>query len=60
MNKHNLKEAMLGEFYEYSLPDIAEKLFMHPNTASNLERSAIAKFKSELEARGISVMDLLE
>jgi len=60
MNKHNLKEAMLGEFYEYSLPDIAEKLFMHPNTASNLERSAIAKFKAELEVRGISVMDLLE
>lgn len=60
MSKHNLKEAMLGEFYEYSLPDIAEKLFMHPNTASNLERSAIAKFKAGLEARGITVMDLLE
>ena len=59
MNKHNLKEAMLGEFYEYSLPDIAEKLFMHVNTASNLERSAIAHFIIEFEARGYSIRDLL-
>jgi DNA-binding CsgD family transcriptional regulator len=60
MENHNLKEKMLGEYYEYSLPDIAEKLFMHVNTASNLERSAIAKFKTELQARGLTVMDLLE
>lgn len=59
MSNHNLKESMLGEFYEYSLPDIAEKLYMHPNTASNLERSAIAKFKQGLEARGYSIWDLL-
>jgi DNA-binding CsgD family transcriptional regulator len=50
---------MLGDYYEYSLPDIAEKLFMHPNTASNLERSAIAKFKAGLEARGYTLEDLL-
>lgn len=60
MSNHNLKEKTLGEFYEYSLPDIAEKLFMHPNTASNLERSAIAKFKAGLEARGYTLWDLLE
>ena len=60
MSNHNLKEKMLGEFYEYSLPDIAEKLFMAVNTASSLERKAIANFKAGLEARGISVMDLLE
>lgn len=60
MSNHSLKESMLGELYEYSLGDIAEKLFMHINTASNLERSAIAKFKAGLEARGITVMDLLE
>ena len=60
MSKHNQKEAMLGELYEYSLGDVAEKLFMHINTASNLERSAIAKFKAGLEARGLTVMDLLE
>ena len=59
MNNHNLKEKMLGEFYEYSLGDIADKLYMHINTASNLERSAIAKFKAGLEARGLTVMDLL-
>lgn len=59
MANHNLKEKMLGEYYEYSLPDIAEKLFMHPNTASNLERSAIAKFKAGLEARGYFIKDLL-
>lgn len=50
---------MLGEYYEYSLGDIADKLYMHINTASNLERSAIAKFKAGLEAKGITVMDLL-
>lgn len=60
MSKHNQKEAMLGELYEYSLGDVAEKLFMHINTASNLERSAIAKFKAGLEARGYSIQDLLE
>lgn len=45
MSNHNLKESMLGEYYEYSLPDIAEKLFIHPNTASNLERKAIANLR---------------
>ena len=60
MSKHNQKEAMLSEYHEYSLGDVAEKLFMHINTAANLERSAIAKFKAELEARGLTVMDLLE
>ena len=50
---------MLGEYYEYSLPDIAEKLFMHQNTASNLERKAIANFKAGLEARGYTIGDLL-
>ena len=59
MDNHNLKEKMLGEFYEYSLGDIADKLYMHINTASNLERSAIAKFKAGLADRGITVMDLL-
>lgn len=59
MSKHNLKEAMLGELYEYSLTDVAEKLFMHINTVSNLERSAIAKFKAEFEARGYTLEDLL-
>lgn len=56
---HELKEAMLGELYEYSLGDVAEKLFMHVNTASTLERKAIANFKIELAKRGYTLEDLL-
>lgn len=56
---HNLKEAMLGELYEYSLPDVADKLFMHVNTASNLERSAIIKFKAEFKAKGYKLTEVL-
>ena len=59
MSKHNQKEAMLGELYEYSLSDIAEKLFMHINTASNLERSGIIKIKQALLAKNINIKDLL-
>lgn len=59
MDKHNLKEAMLGEFYEYSLTDVAEKLFMHINTASNLEKSGIIKIKQALLAKNINIKDLL-
>ena len=59
MSKHNQKEAMLGELYEYSLGDVAEKLFMHINTASNLERSAIIKFKAEFEAKGYKLSEVL-
>ena len=56
---HNLKEAMLSEYHEYSLGDVAEKLFMHINTASNLERSAIIKFKAEFEAKGYKLTEVL-
>jgi hypothetical protein len=59
MANHNLKEKMLGEYYEYSLPDIAEKLFMAVNTASAVEKRAIANFKAGLEARGYTIGDLL-
>lgn len=59
MSNHNLKEKMLGEYYEYSLPDIAEKLYMAVNTASSLEKKAIANFKAGLEARGYTIGDLL-
>lgn len=59
MSNHNLKEKMLGEFYEYSLPDIAEKLFMAVNTASKLERSGIIKIKQALLAKNINIKDLL-
>jgi len=56
---HELKEAMLDSAYEYSLGDIAEKIFMHVNTASTLERKAIANFKIELAKRGYTLEDLL-
>lgn len=59
MSNHNLKEKMLGDYYEYSLGDISEKLFMAINTASSLERKAIANFKAGLEARGYTIEDLL-
>lgn len=59
MSNHNLKEKMLGQYHEYSLGDVAEKLFMHVNTASNLERSAIAKFKNTLQTKNINIKDLL-
>lgn len=60
MNNHNLKEKMLAECYEYSLNDVAEKLFMSVNTASSLERKAIANFKARLEAKGYTIKDLIE
>lgn len=60
MSHHNLKEKTLGEFYEYSLGDVAEKLFMNVKTATTLEKKAIQNFKAELQARGLTVMDLLE
>lgn len=50
---------MLDDCYEYSLTDIAEKLFMHVNTARNLEKSAIKKFKQGLVERGFCVKDFL-
>ena len=60
MPNHNRKETVLGEFYEYSLGDVAEKLFMNVKTATTLEKKAIVNFKAELQARGLTVMDLLE
>lgn len=59
MSNHNLKEKMLGDYYEYSLPDIAEKLYMAVNTASSLEKKAIINFKAGLLAKGYNVKDLL-
>lgn len=60
MTKHNLKESMLNDCYEYSLNDIAEKIFLSVNTVSTLERKAIANFKAGLELRGYTIKDLLE
>lgn len=51
---------MLNDCYEYSLNDIAEKIFLSVNTVSTLERKAIANFKAGLELRGYTIKDLLE
>jgi DNA-directed RNA polymerase specialized sigma24 family protein len=57
---HNLKEKMLADCYEYSLPDIADKMFLAINTVRSTEKRAIEKFKTALVERGIAVEDLLE
>lgn len=56
---HNLKEVMLPDCYEYSLGDVAEKTFMHINTARKVEKDAIEKFKAEFIARGYRLEDFL-
>jgi len=56
---HNLKESVLGEYYEYSLRDIAEKMFLNHKTISTTEKRAIEKFKQGLAERGIELKDLL-
>jgi DNA-directed RNA polymerase specialized sigma24 family protein len=56
---HNLKEKMLGEYYEYSQPDVAEKMFLAVNTVASTEKRAIEKFKQGLAERGVGIKDLL-
>lgn len=56
---HNLKETMLPDLYEYSLADIADKLFMHINTVRRVEKEAITKFKAGMEERGYVVKDFV-
>jgi len=57
---HNLKEVMLGDNYEYSQKDIAEKMFLSVNTIASTEKRAMENFKKELFNRGIRLQDLLE
>jgi len=57
---HNLKEKMLHPYYEYSQPDVAEKMFLAVGTVASIEKRAIEKFKQALAQRGLSVKDLLE
>lgn len=56
---HNLKESMLNDCYEYSLNDIAEKIFLSVNTVAATEKIAMEKFKQGLSAKGITIKDLL-
>lgn len=57
---HNLKDAMLSEYYEYSQKDIAEKMFLSVNTIASTENKARANFKRILLSRGINIKELLE
>lgn len=56
---HNLKESMLADCYEYSLPDVAEKMFLSVNTVASDEKRAIEKFKQIMLEKGITLEDLL-
>lgn len=56
---HNLKEKMLSKDYEYSMTDVAEKLFLDVRTIASTEKRAIEKFKQKLSNLNINVKDLL-
>lgn len=49
----------LGDEYEMSQKDVAEKLFLSPNTIAVAEKQAIAKFKKLLAERNIDLNDLI-
>lgn len=57
--RHAIKESALGLYYEYSLQDIAETLFINVKTATTLERKAIENFKVGLSQRGYTLEDFL-
>lgn len=57
--RHAIKENSLGLYYEYSLSDIAEALFLSVNTISAEEKRAIEKFKVGLSQRGYTLEDFL-
>lgn len=50
---------MLHPYYEYSIPDTAEKLFLSVGTVASDEKRAIEKFKQALAERNINIKDLL-
>ena len=49
----------LGDEYELSVVDVAEKMFLNHKTVSTTEKKAIQKFKEALAERGIDIKDLL-
>ena len=56
----DVQDTSLGEQYEFSQRDVAEAMFLSVNTVCRAEKTAIEKFKAELEKRNITVKDLLE
>lgn len=49
----------LGDGYELSIVDIAEKMFLNHKTVSTTEKKAMQKFREGLAQRGIDIKDLL-
>lgn len=49
----------LGDEYEMSQKDVAEKLFLAVGTVASTEKRAIEKFKQSLAERNIDLKDLL-
>lgn len=45
--------------HEMTNVQIAEKLFIHPQTVSKIENRAMEKFKKELKKRKINIQDLI-
>jgi hypothetical protein len=49
----------LGDEYELSVVDVAEKMFLNHKTVSTTEKKAMQKFREGLAQRGIDIKDLL-
>ena len=45
--------------HEMTNVEIAEELFIHPQTVSKIENRAMEKFKRELKKRNINLKDLI-
>lgn len=59
MKKKKIHAGALGDNYEYSQANIAEKMFLDTKTVASTEKRAIEKFKQLLADRNINVKDLL-
>lgn len=51
--------SQLQDEYEMSQADVAEKMFVHPNTVGNIEKRAIEMLKKAFRDRNIDPKDLL-
>ena len=60
MKSHNNPlVTCLGDDYEMSQKDIADKMFLAINTIGSTEKRAIENFKKALAERGLTIRDLL-
>lgn len=51
--------ANVGNEYNMTHAEIAEKLFLHKNTSLEIEQRALAKMRKMFEERGITLQDLV-